>query len=211
MLIVGITGSIGMGKTAAAHYLASKGIPVFDFDAAVHQLYAGAAVPLIEAAFPSAVENGRIIRAKLAAAIHGQPEALRRLEAIVHPLVGEAQWHFLEEQRARGAAMVMFDIPLLFETGGGALMDTTIVLSAPAETQRIRVMARPGMTPEKFADLLARQMPDEEKRARADFVVNSGGPLEETRAQLDAVVAELGKRVGTAYERWRLRYEQPDR
>jgi dephospho-CoA kinase len=209
MLIAGLTGSIGMGKSAAAVYLASKGIPVFDSDAAVHKLYAGEAVPLIEAAFPGVSKDGQIVRNRLAAAIQGDAAALQRLEAIVHPMVASLQWCFLEQHRLAGAPVVVFDIPLLFETGGGARMDAVIVVSAPAEVQYTRVLSRAGMTPEKFANLLARQMPDEEKRWRADYIVNTGGTFEETHAQLDAVMADLQQRIGTAYERWHMQFARP--
>lgn len=202
MMIVGLTGSIGMGKTTAARYLAGRGIPVFESDAAVHALYNGAAVPLIAREFPGVVEDGQIDREKLSAAIRQTEGGLRRIEVIVHPLVRQAQKQFLKQHGEAGAKLVVLDIPLLFETGAGALMDATVVVSAPAMVQRQRVLARPGMTEEKFQALLARQMPDAEKRSRADFVVNTDGPVDETRKQLDRIVSELEMRIGTAYERW---------
>ncbi len=202
MMIVGLTGSIGMGKTTAATYLASKGIPVFDSDAAVHALYEGEAVPLIAAAFPDAVRDGRVDRERLSRAVGGEPGAMARLEAIVHPLVRMAQKRFLEDHAANGAPLVVFDIPLLFETGADALMDATIVVSAPPDVQKARVLARPGMTEEKLQMLLSRQMSDAHKRARADFIVETDAPLAETRLALDRIVAELSKRIGTAQARW---------
>jgi dephospho-CoA kinase len=202
MMIVGLTGSIGMGKTTAAQYLASKGIPVFDSDAAVHELYQGEAVPLIAGAFPDAVRDGGVDRERLSRALSAEPGAMQRLEAIVHPLVRAAQKRFLLEHAARGAPLVVFDIPLLFETGADALMDATIVVSAPPEVQKARVLARPGMTEDKLKLLLSRQMSDAQKRARADFVVETGGPIEETRLALDRIVADLGTRIGSAQARW---------
>ncbi len=202
MMIVGLTGSIGMGKTTAAHHLASKGIPVFDSDAAVHELYQGEAVPLIARAFPDAVRDGRVDREQLSRAISAEPGAMQRLEAIVHPLVRAAQKRFLLEHAARGAPLVVFDIPLLFETGADALMDATIVVSAPLDVQKARVLARPGMTEDKFKLLLSRQLSDAQKRARADFVVETGGTIEETQLALDRIVADLSTRIGTAQARW---------
>lgn len=203
MVIIGLTGSIGMGKSAAASHFIKRGIAVFDADQAVHRLYEGAAVPLIEEAFPGATANGRVDRQKLGQAVIGRSEALRRLEAIIHPLVREAEWRFLREQQAARAAMAVLEIPLLFETGSDRLVDAAIVVSAPEAVQRARVLQRPGMTPEKLAGLLAQQMPDRDKRARADFVVDTGGALGDTHRQIDIIIESLRQRIGTALRRWR--------
>ncbi|MFS2325569.1 dephospho-CoA kinase [Brucella sp. H1_1004] len=196
MIILGLTGSIGMGKTTASTMFAEAGVPVYSADDAVHALYAGRAVPLIEAAFPVTVSNGKVDRTKLSASVLGKPEALKKLESIIHPLVHEEEAAFLARARADGADIALIDIPLLFETGGHNRVDKVAVVSAPADIQRARVLARPGMTEEKFAAILARQMPDAEKRARADFIIDSSGDFEETRAQITAIIAELrGKPV----------------
>ncbi|MEJ5080232.1 dephospho-CoA kinase [Ochrobactrum sp. MYb379] len=196
MIILGLTGSIGMGKTTASNMFADAGVPVYSADDAVHRLYAGRAAPLIEAAFPGTVVDGTVDRAKLSAAVLGKPEALKRLESIIHPLVHEEEASFLDQARADGADIALIDIPLLFETGGESRVDKVAVVSAPADIQRERVLARPGMTDEKFVAILARQMPDAEKRARADFIIDSSGDFEETRAQINAIIAELrGKPV----------------
>ena len=191
MIILGLTGSIGMGKTTASSMFADAGVPVYSADDAVHQLYSGRAAPLIEAAFSGTVVDGTVDRAKLSAAVLGKPEALKKLESIIHPLVHEEETSFLAQARADGADIAVLDIPLLFETGGESRVDKVAVVSAPAEIQRERVLARTGMTDDKFAAILARQMPDAEKRARADFVIDSSGELEETREQIKAIIAEL--------------------
>lgn len=195
MIVIGLTGSIGMGKSTVARMFAEEGAPAFDSDAAVHALYAqgGAAVAPVAAAFPGVERGGAIDRAALSPLVVDNPEAMRRLEAIVHPLVREAQADFLRRNREAGVKAVVLDIPLLFETGAAGAFDKIVVVSAPAEIQRARVLARPGMTPEKFESLLARQVPDAEKRARADFVIDTGGSLEATRAQVRAVLDALGE------------------
>ncbi|HWA01337.1 MAG TPA: dephospho-CoA kinase [Caulobacterales bacterium] len=195
MIVVGLTGSIGMGKSTVARMFAEEGAPVFDADAAVHEFYApgGAAVAPIQAAFPGVVEDGAINRDLLSARIVGNPEALRRLEAVVHPLVRTAQARFLRAQRAARAPLAVLDVPLLFETGAASRFDKIVVVSAPAEVQRARVMARPGMTEAKFAAIRTRQTPDAKKRADADFVIETGGDLEQTRAQVRAVLDALRK------------------
>ncbi len=193
MIVVGLTGSIGKGKSTVAKMFAEEGAPAFDSDAAVHALYAagGAAVAPVEAAFPGVTRDGAIDRASLSAGVVGNAEALARLEAIVHPLVRQAQANFLAANRAAGTPVVVLDIPLLFESTGTQAVDKIVVVSAPAEVQRARVLARPGMTEEKFEQLLARQTPDAEKRARADFVIDTGGPFDATRAQVRAVLDAL--------------------
>lgn len=191
MIIIGLTGSIGMGKSTVAGMFADAGVPVHDADKTVHRLYSGRAVPLIEAAFPGTTANGAVDRQKLAAAVLGDAAALKRLEAIVHPLVREDEQAFLKTARESGVAIAILDIPLLFETGGSSRVDKTVVVSAPPEAQRERVLARPGMTVEKFAAILSKQMPDAEKRARAHFVVDTGGTFEETRRQVGEIIAAL--------------------
>lgn len=186
MLILGLTGSIGMGKSTTAAMFEAEGVPVYDSDAAVHALYAagGAAVAPVEAAFPGVVVDGAIDRARLSAKVVGDPEALAKLEAIVHPLVGAHRIGFFEKAQAEGRDIVVLDVPLLFETGGQKSVDKVVVVSAPPEVQRARVLARPEMTPEKFDAILARQLPDAEKRARADFVIDTGQGVEHARAQV---------------------------
>lgn len=186
MLILGLTGSIGMGKSTTATLFEAEGVPVYDSDAAVHALYAsgGAAVAPVEAAFPGVVVNGAIDRAKLSAQVVGNSEALAKLEAIVHPLVGAHRIGFFEKAQAEGHEIVVLDIPLLFETGGEKKVDKVVVVSAPSDLQRARVLARPEMTPAKFEAILARQTPDAEKRARADFVIDTGQGIEHAHRQV---------------------------
>jgi dephospho-CoA kinase len=198
MLIIGLTGSIGMGKSTVAARFREHGIAVCDADAEVHKLYEGAAVAAIEAAFPGTTEGGKVDRQKLARALIDSPAEFRRLEAIVHPMVLAAERAFLHAEAARGAAMAVLEVPLLLETGGEKRVDVMVVVSAPADKQRERVMQRPGMTAEKLAQVLARQMPDAGKRARADFVVDTGGTFAETEAQVDNIIESLRGREGTA-------------
>ncbi len=190
MIVIGLTGSIGMGKSTVGAMFAAAGAPVFDSDAAVHALYApgGAAVAPVEAAFPGVAVDGAIDRAALSARVVGDEAAIRRLEAIVHPLVGVARDVFLQAQRAANAEIVVLDIPLLFEGRGAGGVDKVVVVSAPEAVQRERVLARPGMSVEKFEAILARQTPDAEKRAGAAFVIDTGGSFEQTRAQVRAVL-----------------------
>jgi dephospho-CoA kinase len=188
MVVLGLTGSIGMGKTTTARFFAEAGVPVFDADAAVHRLYAGEAVAAIEAAFPGTTGKDGVDRSKLAQAVVGDPTALARLEGIIHPLVRREELRFVAEADRAGAAVAVLDIPLLFETGRDSLVDAVVVVSAPSEIQRARVFERPGMTEEKFRALLAKQMPDEEKRRRADFVVDSSGSYDSARAQVHAIL-----------------------
>jgi dephospho-CoA kinase len=197
MFILGLTGSLGMGKSTTAGFFAEAGVPVHDADAVVHRLYEGEAAAAIEAAFPGTTADGKVDRARLAARVLDHPEALRRLEAIVHPLVRGAEARFLAEARARGAQVVVLDIPLLLETAGDQRVDAVVVVSAPSDTQRQRVLARPGMTPDKFDALLARQMSDAEKRRHADFVVDTSRGFEAARAQVQEIlhaVATMPKR-----------------
>lgn len=202
MIVIGLTGSIGMGKSTVAERFRQLGIPVCDADAVVHELYEGAAVAPIEAAFPGTTSGGKVDRVKLGQAVLKNPHGLKRLEAIVHPMVQEAEREFLRKAAEQGAQMAVLEVPLLFETGGDARVDVTIVVSAPPEVQRERVLARPGMTPSKLEAILARQMPDSEKRRRADFVVDTGVTMEESHAQVDAIVERLRNRGGRAYQQF---------
>jgi len=198
MFILGLTGSLGMGKSTTARFFAEEGVPVHDADAEVHRLYQGEAVPLIEAAFPGTTADGQVDRNALAARVLGNPAALKRLEAIVHPLVQTAEQRMLVEAVARGAKVAVLDIPLLFETGGDARVDAVVVVTAPGNVQRERVLGRAGMTSEKLEAILAKQMPDAEKRRRADFVVDTSGGFDDTRAQVRAIlaaVATMPKRI----------------
>lgn len=207
MLLIGLTGSIGMGKSETARMFVRLGLPVYDADAAVHALYAkdGAAVAPIEAAFPGVARDGTVDRTALSALVLNDKDAMRRLETIIHPLVGQAQLDFLHTADAAKANMVVLDIPLLFETGGEARVDVTIVVSAPEDVQRARVLARPGMTEQKFEAIRAKQKPDAEKRAKADFVVETGLGLDHAFAQISAVVAALRGRQGAIWEQRRAR------
>jgi dephospho-CoA kinase len=199
MFILGLTGSIGMGKSTTANFFREAGVPVHDSDAVVHRLYEGEAVGPVEAAFPGVAVDGRIDRAKLAEKLIGNSEAIKRLEAIVHPLVRAVSERFIADQRARGARAIVLDIPLLFETGGETRVDAVVVVSAPADVQRERVLKRPGMTAERLDALLKRQMSDAEKRARAHFIVDSSRSFDSARAQvlgvLRAVAALPGRRI----------------
>jgi dephospho-CoA kinase len=175
--VLGLTGSIGMGKSATAEIFRRLGVPVHDADATVHELYRGPAAPLIGAAFPGIVKDGAVDRAALSARVVGDGEAMHKLESIVHPLVRAWRLAFLEAAAAHGAKIVVVDIPLLYETGAETEVDAVLVVTAPETVQKQRIAARPGMTPEKLATIMAKQMPDSEKRRRADFIIDtSGGP-----------------------------------
>src|SRR5215203_1698110 len=192
MFVIGLTGSVAMGKTTTARLFAEEGVPVHDADAAVHQLYEGEAAGLIEAAFPGVTKDGKVDRVALGQQVVGNRSALQRLEAIVHPLVRQAETKFLQEAERQGAPIVVLDIPLLFETGGEKRVDATVVVSAPAEMQRARVLER-GASLERLEALLKRQMPDAEKRRRADFVVDSSRGLEHARDQVRQILAAVAK------------------
>ena len=197
MFILGLTGSIGMGKTATAAMFADEGVPVHDADAVVHRLYEGEATPLIEAAFPGTTSGGKVDRGKLGERVLGDKEAIARLEQIVHPLVTKARERFVADAERSGAKVAVLDVPLLFETGGDKRCDAVVVVSAPADTQRARAFERPGMSEDKFSAILAKQMPDSEKRARADFVVDTSQGFDFARAQ----VREILKAVATMPKR----------
>jgi len=203
MLVIGLTGGIGMGKTSAAMHLRQRGLKVFDADAYVHRLYEGAAVEAVEAEFPGTTRDGQVDRAALAKEVAGKPERLRQLEAIVHPMVVAAEIGFLRDREAEGAHLAVLEIPLLFETGAESRTDVTIALSAPEAVQRTRVLERPGMTVEKFETLKARQLSDADRRARADYVVDSGSSLEHMQNQLDTLIESLQDREGEVMERLR--------
>lgn len=202
MIVAGLTGSIGMGKSTVAAYLRDQGIPVLDADKIVHDLYAGEAVPLIEAVFPGTSRDGVVDRAALATKVVASPAELKKLEAIIHPRVRAAEWGFLLDEHDGDSDIAVLEIPLLFETAPRTLFDAIIVVSAPPGIQRARLMARPGMTDEKLDALIARQLPDADKRAKADFVVDTGVPLEDTYRQIDAVLKEIMNRPPLAYQRW---------
>lgn len=191
MIILGLTGSIGMGKSTTAKMFADAGVPVSDADRMVHALYAGAAVPHIEKAFPGTVSDGVVDRDKLAATVLGNPARLRELEAIVHPLVRAETDAFVERHRQAGAPLIVLDIPLLFEIGGMGRVDRILVVTAPADVQRERVLSRPGMTEEKFEAILAKQVPDAEKRRRADFVIDTSRGMDAAREDVLRIIAEL--------------------
>jgi dephospho-CoA kinase len=191
MFILGLTGSLGMGKSTTAHFFAEEGVPVHDADAVVHRLYEGEAAAAIEAAFPGTTAGGKVDRTRLAARVLGDGAALARLEAIVHPLVQDAERRLIAEARTRGEKVAVLDIPLLFESGADRRVDAVVVVSAPSEVQRARVLERPGMTVEKLEAILARQMPDAEKRARADFVVDTSQGFDAARAQVRAILAAV--------------------
>lgn len=196
MFVLGLTGSIGMGKSATAAMFADEGVPVQDADAVVHALYDGAATPQIEAAFPGTTANGKVDRVKLGPMVIGNAEAMAKLEKIVHPLVAAARDDFLSNAEKSGADIVVLDIPLLYETGSDINCDAVVVVSAPAEVQRERVLARPGMTEQRFDAILAKQMPDADKRARADFIVDTSRGFDAARDQVREILAQV-RRMAT--------------
>ncbi|NKI60728.1 dephospho-CoA kinase [Labrenzia sp. PO1] len=191
MIRIGLTGSIGMGKSTTAKMFAAEGVPVHDADATVHALYSGRAAPLIEAAFPGTVSDGKVDRTLLSPHVLGKPEAMKKLEAIVHPLVREEEQLFLQRARADHRRIVMLDIPLLFETGGEARVDVVVVVTADAQVQRDRVLSRPGMSEDRFEAILAKQLPDAEKRRRAHFLVDTGRGMEAAKRQVRAILKAL--------------------
>jgi dephospho-CoA kinase len=196
VILLGLTGSIGMGKTTTARLFEAEGVPVHDADAAVHALYraGGAGAPVVEKLFPGVLQGGAVDRARLAAAVMDEPEALKRLEAAIHPLVAAERDGFLQAAEASGAKVAVLDIPLLFETGADKLVDAVVVVSAPEAVQRERVLARPGMTEDKLAAILARQTPDAAKRARADFVIDTSRGIDAAREQVRQVLASVTNR-----------------
>lgn len=201
MFILGLTGSIGMGKSTVAGMFRARGIPVHDADAEVHRLYRGEAVGPVGELFPDAIVDGAIDRAVLSSLVVGNEGRMRRLEEVVHPLVLRAERRFLSEAHASGARVAVLEIPLLLEVGGEDRVDAVVVTSAPADVQRRRVLARPGMSEAKFLQILARQVDDPEKRRRAHFVIDTGGSLEETAKEVDDVLLAIAGRPGSAYAR----------
>ncbi|MBD9448797.1 MULTISPECIES: dephospho-CoA kinase [Rhizobium] len=195
MLRIGLTGSIGMGKSTMGKLFAEAGVPVNDSDAVVHDLYAGEAAPLVDAAFPGTMKEGAVDRQELARQLAGSADGFKRLEAIVHPLVRKREAEFIERERQRGSPMVLLDIPLLFETGAESRVDVIVVVSCDPQIQRERVLARPGMTVEKFDMILARQTPDAEKRARADYVIDTAHSIETARKRVAEIVSDLKRRL----------------
>ena len=191
--ILCLTGSLGMGKSRTASFFAEQGVPVYDSDAAVHALYAGEAAPMIESAFPGTTSDGQVDRAKLAARVVGDGAAFAKLEAIVHPLVAKARVAFITEAQARGTPVILLDVPLLFETGGERHCDAVVVVSAPLDMQRSRAFERPGMTEEKFAALVGKQVPDAEKRRRADFIVDTSQSFDHAREQVRDILQAIAK------------------
>jgi dephospho-CoA kinase len=194
MLLLGLTGSIGMGKSTTADMFRAEGAPVYDSDRLVHDIYVGPAAMEIERAFPGATAGGAVDRNRLASLVLGDAEAMKRLEAIVHPLVWEGRRRFLEEQARRGVKIAVLDIPLLFETGADKDVDAIVVVTAPKSLQRARVLSRANMTEEKFESILGRQTPDEEKRRRADFIVHTDAGLEAARGEVRAILKTLQAR-----------------
>jgi len=191
MKVLALTGSIGMGKSTTAAMFRELGIPVHDADAAVHLLYSGRAAPVVEALFPGTTRNGAVDRALLSAKVIGNEAAMRKLEAAIHPMVREEEAAFLRSASASGVPFVILDIPLLFEKGGESRVDGVIVVTAPPGEQRRRVLSRPGMSQEKFEAILARQTPDAQKRAKADFIVDTGNGLDAARAQVGQIVSRI--------------------
>jgi dephospho-CoA kinase len=193
MLILGLTGSIGMGKSTTAKLFAEAGVPVYDADATVHKLYEGEAAPAIEAVFPGTTADGKVDRAKLSARVVHDPAAMKQLEQIVHPMLGASRKKFFEDAEASGAPVVVVDVPLLFETGGEKRVDAVVVVTTSREIQRERVLARGTMDDQRLDAILARQLPDAEKRRRADFVVDTSHGLDPVRAQIKDILAEVVK------------------
>ncbi|KQV72962.1 dephospho-CoA kinase [Rhizobium sp. Root1220] len=197
MLRIGLTGSIGMGKSTMTRLFAEAGIPVSDSDAIVHDLYAGEAAPLVDAVFPGTLKAGAVDRQELGRQLALRPEGFKRLEEIVHPLVRRREAEFVAREESRGAEMVLLDIPLLFETGAQERVDVVVVVSCDPQIQRRRVLARPNMTEEKFNMILARQTPDAEKRARADYLIDTGHSIETARERVAEIVADLKRRLAS--------------
>lgn len=202
MLIIGLTGSIAMGKSTIAAMLEQNGIPIISADKIVHDLYREEAVPLIEKAFPGSSENGQVNREKLLKLILKEEEGFKKLENLIHPLVRQKEWEFIKEKKNKGSEIIAIEIPLLFETGADKILDAVLLASASADVQKQRVMQRPGMTEEKFKTLLSKQMPDAEKREKADYIVDTSCSLEETEDQLKEIIVSLKQQQPTAYDAW---------
>lgn len=193
MLLLGLTGSIGMGKSTTARLFEEAGVPVYDADATVHKVYEGEAVPAVEAAFPGSTVDGKVDRQKLSALVVNNPEAMKRLETIVHPMLRSHQLKFLSDAEKSGAPVAVLDVPLLYETGGENRVDAVVVVTTAPDVQRERILARDNMTPDKLDAILARQLPDEEKRKRADFIVDTSHGLEPVRQRISEILREVVK------------------
>jgi dephospho-CoA kinase len=193
MIVLGLTGSIGMGKSTTAKLFAEAGVPVYDADAAVHRLYEGEAAPAIEAAFPGTTGDGKVDRVRLSARVVHDPAAMKKLEGIVHPMLGASRQEFLQDAERSGAPVAVIDIPLLFETGGEKRVDAVVVVTTTAELQRERILSRPNMSEEKLQAILARQVPDAEKRRRAHFVVDTSHGLDPVRARIRDILDQAAK------------------
>jgi len=193
MLLLGLTGSIGMGKSTTAKLFEEAGVPVYDADATVHKIYEGEAVAAVEAAFPGSAANGKVDRQKLSGMVVNNPDAMKRLETIVHPMLRSHQMKFLDDAETSGAPVAVLDIPLLFETGGENRVDAVVVVTTTPEVQRARILARENMTPDKLDAILSRQLPDAEKRARADFVVDTSHGLDPVRQRIGEILKEVAK------------------
>ncbi len=193
MIVLGLTGSIGMGKSTTAKLFGEAGVPVYDADATVHLLYEGEAAPAIEAAFPGTTVDGKVDRTRLSACVVHDPAAIRRLEQIVHPMLGASRQKFLQDAEQSGAPVAVVDVPLLYETGGEKRVDAVVVVTTSPEIQRERILTRDNMTAEKLEAILARQMPDAEKRKRADFVVDTSHGVDPVRARIRDILAEAAK------------------
>lgn len=191
MIVLGLTGSIGMGKTTTAQMFLQEGVPVHDADATVHRLYEGEAASEIEALFPGTVVGGKVDRERLAKKVMNNPQALRKLERLIHPLVRRDAEQFLQDHRKKNTPLVVLDIPLLFETGDTERVDKILVVTAPEDVQRERVLARPGMSEEKFKSILARQVPDAEKRRRADYLIDTSQGMDSARAAVRQLIRQL--------------------
>jgi dephospho-CoA kinase len=193
MIVLGLTGSIGMGKSTTAKLFAEAGVPVYDADASVHRIYEGEAAPAVEAAFPGTTVNGKVDRTKLSARVVHDPAAMKQLEQIVHPMLGASRQKFLSDAEQSGAPVAVVDVPLLFETGGEKRVDAVVVVTTSPEIQRQRILARDNMTPEKLDAILARQLPDAEKRRRAHFVVDTSHGLDPVRLRIRDILDQAGK------------------
>ncbi|MCF2521290.1 dephospho-CoA kinase [Bradyrhizobium sp. G127] len=193
MLLLGLTGSIGMGKSTTAKLFEEAGVPVYDADATVHKVYEGEAVPAVEAAFPGSTVNGKVDRQKLSAMVVNNPEAMKRLETIVHPMLRSHQLKFLSDAEKSGAPVAVLDVPLLYETGGESRVDAVVVVTTAPDVQRERILARDNMTADKLEAILARQLPDAEKRKRADFIVDTSHGLEPVRQRIREILLEVVK------------------
>ena len=208
MIILGLTGSIAMGKTTVAAMFQQQGVPVISADDIVHDLYAGKAVPLIENLYPDSVRDNKVDRKKLLHCLQADPAGFGKLEALIHPLVREAEWTFIKTQKTKGTKIILLEIPLLFETGAETFMDAVIVVSAGETEQKKRALARPDMTEEKLNKLLAKQLPDAEKRQRADFLIETNTTLKETETQVLTLLQTIKETLSpNAFQKWKTHYE----